>query len=82
MTEATFGKVLILVPPLMQTSRVNRNGLHSYLKTHRVSLISSFLVDVPTMQCSWLMYQQPTSPQVDCYLPKTGTDEYETKFVR
>ena len=52
-----------------------------YFKRHCSLFIKSFLAHVPTLRCSWRMYQQSTSRQVDCYSQKTGTHQHAYKVI-
>ena len=67
MIEATFNELFVHMQPHMQDCRVNHDGLRSYSKRHGLLLILSYLAHVPTMRCSWRMYQQSKSRQVYCF---------------
>ena len=80
MTEETFHELFVLLQPHMQDYGVNRDGIRSCSKRHLLLVVSS-LAHVPTMRCSWRMYQQSTSRQADWYCQKTGTDRHEPEFI-
>ena len=52
-----------------------------YYKRHCLLLILIFFAHVTTIRCSWRMYQQSASRQVDSNCQENGTDQHESKCI-